>query len=87
MLTLAQAFRLCGVGEETVFLKTPEQEHSILDPSYPAWSKKIRDTLDMKKIVVYRISPRFEHFGPEFLGWCFHVKGADLDMLRKISLF
>ena len=84
MITLSEAFKLCGIGEEAVYLrhvKDPPGSHW----SYYFWSKKIRDKFDMKKVRVIRIETEFEHFGPEFLGFRFVVDGMTQEELKKLS--
>lgn len=85
MITLAEAFKLCEIGEETVFLRHVDEPKNIWDSGHRFWSKKIRDKFDMRKIRVVNIELEFEHFGPEFRGWRFVVAGITPEELYRIE--
>lgn len=86
MITLSEAFRLCNVGDEPVYLFHVKERKSVWDFGHYFWSKTIRDRFDMKKIKVVRIDLQFENFGNDFLGWCFVVSGITPEELHKESL-
>ena len=85
MITLSEAFRLCDVRDEPVYLRHVEESNSVWNTGHYFWSKKIRDKLDMRKIRVIKIEPAFEHFGPEFIGWRFIVAGITPEELTRIE--
>lgn len=79
MITLSEAFRLCHIGEEAVYLR--ENGKTNWDDHY-FWSKKVRNKFDMKKIKVVGIEPKFERYGYDFDGMCFIVTGITDKELR-----
>lgn len=79
MITLSKAFRLCGIEREIVYLQTIGSRNDFFFTA-----RKIRNKLDMKKIKVIRIEPRFEHFGPDYLGMLFVVRGIDGEALKQL---
>lgn len=85
MITLAEAFKMCNVGEEAVYLRHVSESNSIWNTCHRFWSKKIRDKFDMRKIRVIKIELEFEHFGAEFRGWRFVVAGITPEELKKIE--
>lgn len=80
MVTLSEAFKLCRIKDECVYLqengKSEWKDHIF-------WSKKVRDTFDMKKIKVVGIEPRFERCGYDFMGMRFIVTGITDEELQK----
>lgn len=85
MVTLIQAFKMCNIGEEMVYIREYKEEPDRpWDRGHAIWSKKIRDRLDMKKIAVIKILPAFSYSGYE--GFSFVVRGVDADVLRKLEL-
>ena len=62
MISLISAFRLCRIKDEMVYLQI---EGSNQDVAF--WSEKLRKRLDMKRIQVVGIIPRFESFGYDYL--------------------
>lgn len=86
MITLSEAFRLCNIREEAVYLRHVEEHSDIWDTGHYFWSKKIRDKFDMRKIQVVKIELEFEHFSSKFLGWRFVVTGISPEELRKAEL-
>ena len=85
MITLAEAFKLCDIKEENVYLRHVEESNSVWNSGHYFRSKKIRDKLDMRKIRVVKIEPAFEHFGPEFIGWRFVVAVITPEELTRIE--
>lgn len=81
MITLTQAFRLCHIGNEVVYLK-PKGETVR---STGIWSKRLRELVDMKKIKVVGIDARFETYGPSFLGMEFTVTGLSQIEIERLS--
>lgn len=79
MITLSQAFRLCGIDHEVVYLQAVGSRDDFFFSE-----RKIRNMLDMKKIKVIRIEPRFDRFGPDYLGMLFVVRGIDGESLKKL---
>ena len=74
MITLSEAFKLCGIsdGECIKFTKVGEDARWVaLNDIWTAG--EIRKKLDMKRIHVHRISPWFS-FG-EYEGWLFTTDG------------
>lgn len=86
MITLSEAFRLCNVENEPVYLIHVNELKSVWSPDYYFYSKKIRDRFDMKKVKVVKIDLRFENFGDAFLCWRFVVSGITPEELHKESL-
>lgn len=84
MITLSEAFKLCGIKEETIYLRHVEESNSVWSGHY-FWSKKIRDKMDMRKIRVVKIEPAFEHYGSDFIGWRFIVAGITPEELTRIE--
>lgn len=82
MISLIAAFKLCHIKDETVYLQIDgnRDDHAL-------WSEKIRKRLDMQKIEVVGIDTRFEHYGPDFLGMKFTVRGMTEEELRKEELY
>ena len=81
MITLSQAFRLCNIGDERVYLQAAS------DPNYNEfyfWSAKLRKLVDMKKLKVVGIYPRFERYGSGYCGMAFTVRGMNAEELRKL---
>lgn len=83
MITLSQAFRLCDIRAESVFLRAATDDKYL---EHYFWAPNLRELADMKKIKVVKIYPAFEHYGPGFKGMCFVVRGISSDKLRKLSL-
>lgn len=82
MITLSQAFRLCNIGDESVYLQAAS------DPQYEEhyfWSAKLREMVDMKKIKVVGIYPKFDRYGTDFCGMAFVVRGKTYSELWKLS--
>lgn len=84
MITLAQAFRLCDIGEEAIYLQAADDE---THREHYFWSKKVRARLDLKKIKVVRIRPLWEQYGPDYLGLLFIVRGITGQELQQESLY
>lgn len=85
MITLAEAFKLCDIKEENVYLRHVEESNSVWNSGHYFRSKKIRDKMDMRKIRVVKIEPAFEHFGSDFIGWRFIVAGITPEELTRIE--
>ncbi len=81
-ITLSRAFRLCGIRESAVYLRA-FGDQAYTDHYF--WSGRVRELLDMTKLIVMRIEPRFEPYGPDFDGMLFTVKGITAEELRKLS--
>lgn len=81
-ITLSRAFLLCGIREEKVYLRA-FGDQTYTDHYF--WSGRVRELLDMTKLIVTRIEPRFEPYGPDFDGMLFIVKGITAEELRKLS--
>ena len=79
MITLSKAFRLCGIDREIVYLQAAGSRDNFFFAA-----RKIRNKLDMKKIRVIRIEPRFDKFGPDYLGMLFVVRGIDGEALKQL---
>lgn len=85
MLTMSQAFKICNIGEEMVYIRHYKEEPDRpWGRGHAIWSKKIRDRLDMKRIEVIKILPAFSFDGYE--GFSFVVKGIAADVLRELEL-
>jgi hypothetical protein len=80
MITLTQAFRICHIGNEFVYLKTKESIRSV-----GVSARRLRELVDMKKIEVVGIDVRFETCGPDFLGMEFKVKGISQAEIERLS--
>lgn len=78
MITLSEAFRLCHIKDEMVFLRA---EGTRRDHSF--WSEKIRKRMDMKAVKVVGIDPRFPRFDYGYDGMCFTVRGITDEELTK----
>ncbi len=81
MITLSEAFKLCDITEEHVFLLHVDEPKSVWNDGHYFWSSKIRNKLDMKHIRVLKIEPCFEHFGSDFKGFKFTVAGITPEKL------
>ena len=86
VLTLSEAFRIVDIGDEPVWLQHVNATPSAWNEGYYFWSKTVRDKFDMKKIRVVRIVPVFEHFGPEFEGFCFVISGISQEELQRAAI-
>ena len=66
MISLKQAFGLCRItDDDMVFLRkwdAPRCNYQLIAVS------RIKETYDLKATKVMWIEPRFESFGPDFLG-------------------
>ena len=82
MVTLSEAFRLCNTGDESVYLQAASDPHY---EEYYFWSAKLRELVDMKKIKVVGIYPKFDRYGSDFCGMVFAVRGMTAEELRKLS--
>lgn len=82
MITLIEAFRLCNIGAEPVYLQSAGDKKN--DAHY-FWSWKVRNLFDMKNIKVVGIEPHFETYGPDYLGMMFVVRGITDQELREKS--
>ena len=81
-ITLSEAFRLCNIGNESVYLQAAsDPQHG----EYYFWSAKLREMVDMKKIKVVGIYPRFEKYGYDFCGIAFTIRGMTAKELRELS--
>ena len=80
MITLSEAFKLCQIGEELVCLRPIGRAKSR---DHYFWSTKIRNRLDMKKINVVCIRPKFAPQSPDFECMKFVVTGISEDELIK----
>ena len=83
MITLSEAFRLCEIGRESVYLQTTDSK--TFRGEYYFWSDRLRELVDMKKIKVVKILPNFERHGPDFLGMKFIVSGITEEELLKLE--
>ena len=83
MIPLSKAFRLCDIREEHVYLRVvgPGQNREYIC----FWAPRLRELVDMKKIRVLRINPRFQTYGDAFLGMSFEVVGISKEELRRLS--
>ena len=77
-ISLIQAFKLCHIKDEMVYLRTKGAR-----AGHGCWSEKIRKRLDMRRVKVIGIEPWFEQYGPDYLGMCFTVRGITDDDLTK----
>lgn len=82
MITLSQAFRLCNIGNEGVYLQVIS---GAKRGEFYFWSGRVRELFDMKKVRVTRIEPRFDPYGPDFEGMLFTVNGITPEELQKLS--
>ena len=82
MITLIEAFRLCHIKDELVFLRAEgvRGDHSF-------WSEKIRKRMDMRAVKVVGIDPRFPHFDYGYDGMCFTVRGITDEELTKEEFY
>ena len=82
MITLSDAFKLCAIGEESVYLR---HHKAPWYSNHHFWSTKVRKKMDMRKIKVLKITPLFETYGPDYLGMMFTVCGVSEEELRKLE--
>ena len=82
MITLSKAFRLCGIGAESVYLQAASDKNS---EKHYFWSAKLRELVDMKKIKVVGIYPKFDRYDGDFCGMVFTVRGLTGEELRELS--
>ena len=73
MVTLIEAFRLTDVRDDDIVYLRPKGQARFY--SIIASGKRIREKLDMKRVKVVRISPRFEVDGYDYEGIEFTVTG------------
>lgn len=73
MVTLIEAFRLTDVRDDDIVYLRPKGQTRFY--SIIASGKRIREKLDMKRVKVVRISPRFEVCGYDYEGIEFTVTG------------
>lgn len=81
MITLTKAFKLCGIGAESVYLQAASDTHRI---EFFFWSTKLREVADMKKLKVVGIYPKIDVNDGEFKGMVFVVRGMSRDELDAI---
>ena len=78
MITLSDAFRLCGIKDESVYLRhAGAKTHGLFGGKYLVSAKTIRHKTDMKKIIVHRIDVQCDYNG-EYLGMVFVVNGVGI---------
>ena len=82
MITLSKAFRLCGIGSESVYLQAANDKNG---EEHYFWSAKLKELVDMKKIKVVGIYPKFDRYDGDFCGMVFAVRGVDSKELRDLS--
>lgn len=86
MITLSEAFRLCGIKDESVYLMHvgAKKAYGLFSGKYLVSAKTIRRKTDMKKIIVHRIDVQCDYNG-EYLGMVFVVNGVGIseeDLMR-----
>ncbi|GKH49823.1 hypothetical protein CE91St46_09340 [Eubacteriales bacterium] len=83
MITLSQALKLTKMRNEEYCYLLPLGEKRFNSIGVPV--KIVKDRLDMKEIKVYSIQPKFELYGPDFLGMEFEVALSEKHkrLLRK----
>lgn len=78
MITLSEAFRLCGIKDESVYLMhAGAKTYGLFGGKYPVSAKTIRNKMDMKKIIVHRIDVQFDYCG-QYCGMVFVVNGVGI---------
>ena len=82
MITLSEAFRLCKISDaEGVHLKAADD---IRNEEHYFWSKRLIELVDMKKIKVVCIYPKF-YFDGSFGGMAFTLRGVTSKELKDLS--
>jgi len=81
MITLSEAFRLCGIKDETVYLLHKGGKWTE-DKCF--WSGSLVKLIDMKKLHVIKIMPRFEHYGSGYQGFLFVVKDLSKEQIEQL---
>lgn len=87
MITLSEAFRLCQIDEEHVWLRVfgePERKDHFF------WVTDVCNRFDTKKIKVIYILPKIDTspaYEGMFLGMCFVVTGISEDELIKEEIW
>lgn len=83
MITLSEAFKLCHIkAEKMVYLRENGKDDWH---DYLISAKTIRNKLDMKKIRVVGIEPKFQRYGNDYLGLCFVVTGISEKEIQKLQ--
>ena len=82
MITLSEAFRLCNTGDESVYLQAASD---LNYEEFYFWSARLRELVDMKRIKVVGIYPKFDRYGSDFCGMVFAVRGMTTKELRELS--
>ena len=82
MITLSQAFRLCNIGDESVYLQAASD---LNYEDFYFWSSKLRELVDMKKLKVVGIYPKHDRYGTDFCGMAFTIRGMTAKELRELS--
>ena len=77
MLTLAQAFRLCGIKDEGITIKTRDRPGGEW-----VWSRAITNRFDLKKVYVTKIDTEFSYDG-EYYGFSFSVVGLTTKDIKE----
>ena len=78
MITLSEAFRLCGIKDESVYLMhAGAKTYGLFGGKYLVSAKAIRHKTDMKKIIVHRIDVQCDYNG-EYMGMVFTVNGVGI---------
>lgn len=83
MITMSEAFRLCDIGEEPVYLQVAGDK---ANEAHYFWAKNVRELFDMKQVKVVGIRPSWAAYGPDYLGMKFIVRGVTDQELREKSL-
>lgn len=87
MITLSEAFRVCDIKDEPVYLMyVHSRTFGLFGGKYIISAKTIRDKLDMKKIIVHKIFVQCDYAG-SYLGHGFAIDGVGLseETLMKIA--
>ena len=71
MVTLKEAFRLCGIKDHEIVWFSDKKEGAYLW-AYPMTGKEVRQKYDMRRTVVTLIQPHFNF--NEWVGFLFIIK-------------
>lgn len=79
MISLISAFRLCDIRDEIVYLRLDGDKDPFSSLFF--WSEKIRKKLDMKKVKVVQIRPKFSY--GDYEGIEFVVRGISKQEIER----
>ena len=83
MITLAEAFELCGIDKGSVYIRHIDNQNDKWNSGYIFWKSTIGQKIDMQKTYVTKIESHREFIACDFTGWSFVITGISADELKK----